>query len=179
MPGRPWRLHPSKSRFVASPRIGHTSRPNRAIDGRGLSPPRSTALLAATGLAPPTSCRCNRRSLKLAHFLLFEVWAEHGSSAQVFQTSVSLPVTGHLCRKLRHLPKDQSGDLAERQADLGHLPFRSGWHPVACLAGLAVRQRRTRGEETTAQSETRSAARWCRRLERIRSTQLQAHCSCR
>src|SRR5215475_9257649 len=53
MPGRPWRLHPSKSRFVASPRIGHTSRPNRAIDGRGLSPPRSTALLAATGLTPP------------------------------------------------------------------------------------------------------------------------------
>jgi hypothetical protein len=61
MPGRPWRLHPSKSRFVASPRIGHTSRPNRAIDGRGLSPPRSTALLAATGLSPPTSCRRNRR----------------------------------------------------------------------------------------------------------------------
>jgi hypothetical protein len=57
MPGRPWRLHPSKSRFVASPRIGHTSRPNRAIDGRGLSPPRSTALLAATGLAPPILCQ--------------------------------------------------------------------------------------------------------------------------
>jgi len=53
LPGRPWRLHPSKSRFVASPRIGHTSRPNRAIDGRGLSPPRSTALLAATRLGPP------------------------------------------------------------------------------------------------------------------------------
>jgi hypothetical protein len=47
--GRPWRLHPSKSRFVASPRIGYASRPNRAIDGRGLSPPRSAALLAATG----------------------------------------------------------------------------------------------------------------------------------
>src|SRR4030095_4757240 len=25
MPGRPWRLHLGKSRFVASPRIGHTS----------------------------------------------------------------------------------------------------------------------------------------------------------
>ena len=57
MPGRPWRLHPSKSRFVASPRIGHTSRPNRAIDGRGLSPPRSTALLAATRLSPPILCQ--------------------------------------------------------------------------------------------------------------------------
>src|SRR5262245_11639585 len=60
--GRPWRLHPSKSRFVASPRIGHTSRPNRAIDGRGLSPPRSTALLAATRLSPPVLCRLNWRT---------------------------------------------------------------------------------------------------------------------
>jgi hypothetical protein len=47
MSGRPWRLHPSSARFVASPRIGYASRPNRAIDGRGLSPPRSAALLAA------------------------------------------------------------------------------------------------------------------------------------
>src|SRR6516165_9275519 len=47
MPGRPWHLHPSSARFVASPRIGYASRPNRAIDGRGLSPPRSAALLAA------------------------------------------------------------------------------------------------------------------------------------
>ena len=47
MSGRPWRLHPSRARFVASPRIGYASRPNRAIDGRGLPPPRSAALLAA------------------------------------------------------------------------------------------------------------------------------------
>src|SRR5262249_12158182 len=47
MPGRPWHLHPSSARFVTSPRIGYASRPNRAIDGRGLSPPRSAALLAA------------------------------------------------------------------------------------------------------------------------------------
>ena len=47
MPGRSWLLHPSRARFVASPRIGYASRPNRAIDGRGLSPPRSAALLAA------------------------------------------------------------------------------------------------------------------------------------
>src|SRR5262249_17737079 len=33
-----------------SPRIGYASRPNRAIDGRGLSPPRSAALLAAPHL---------------------------------------------------------------------------------------------------------------------------------
>ena len=47
MPGRPWHLHPSSARFVASPCIGYASRPNRATDGRGLSPPRSAALLAA------------------------------------------------------------------------------------------------------------------------------------
>ena len=47
VPGRPWRLHPSRTRFVTSPRIGYASRPNRAIDGRGLPPPRSAALLAA------------------------------------------------------------------------------------------------------------------------------------
>src|SRR5208282_2775429 len=52
MSGRPWRLHPSSARFVASPRIGYASRPNRAIDGRGLSPPRSAALLAATDSLP-------------------------------------------------------------------------------------------------------------------------------
>jgi tetratricopeptide (TPR) repeat protein len=28
VPGQPWRLHPSRSRFVASPRIGYASRPN-------------------------------------------------------------------------------------------------------------------------------------------------------
>src|SRR5262252_11134249 len=50
MSGRPWRLHPSSARFVASPRIGYASRPNRAIVGRGLPPPRSAALLAAPGL---------------------------------------------------------------------------------------------------------------------------------
>src|SRR4029077_20675407 len=28
MPGRPWRLRPSRTRFVTSPRIGYASRPN-------------------------------------------------------------------------------------------------------------------------------------------------------
>jgi hypothetical protein len=28
MPGRPWRLRPSRTRFVISPRIGYASRPN-------------------------------------------------------------------------------------------------------------------------------------------------------
>src|SRR5262249_60073963 len=46
MPGRPWRLHPSSARFVASPRIGYASRPNRAIDGRGLPPPSSPPAMA-------------------------------------------------------------------------------------------------------------------------------------
>ena len=39
-------LHPSKSRFVTSPRIGYASRLNRAIDGRGLSPPSSPPAMA-------------------------------------------------------------------------------------------------------------------------------------
>jgi hypothetical protein len=49
-------LHPSSARFVASPRIGYASRPNRAIDDRGLPRPRSAALLAAPMLPslPPT-----------------------------------------------------------------------------------------------------------------------------
>jgi hypothetical protein len=47
--GQLWRLPPSISRFVTSPRIGYTSRPNRATDGGGLSPPRFAALTAAPG----------------------------------------------------------------------------------------------------------------------------------
>ena len=35
---RPWRLHPSRTYVVTSIRIGYASRPNRAIDDRGLSP---------------------------------------------------------------------------------------------------------------------------------------------
>lgn len=47
--GQLWRLPPSISRFVTSPRIGYTSRPNRATDGGGLSPPRFAALTASPG----------------------------------------------------------------------------------------------------------------------------------
>jgi hypothetical protein len=35
---QPWRLHPSRTYVVTFIRIGHASRPNRAIDDRGLSP---------------------------------------------------------------------------------------------------------------------------------------------
>jgi hypothetical protein len=45
--GRPWRLHPSRTRFVTSPRSDMLAVRNRAIDGIGLSPPRPAALLAA------------------------------------------------------------------------------------------------------------------------------------
>src|SRR5262249_17729664 len=31
VPGRPWRLHPSRTRFVTSPRIGYASRPNSEL----------------------------------------------------------------------------------------------------------------------------------------------------
>ena len=54
MPGRPWRLRPSTARFVTSPRTGYASRPNRAIDGIGLSPTRFAALPAATGNFTPS-----------------------------------------------------------------------------------------------------------------------------
>lgn len=37
-------------------RIRHASRPNRAIDGTGLSPVRFAALPAAPGLSPPSTC---------------------------------------------------------------------------------------------------------------------------
>src|SRR5271166_2739851 len=57
MPGRPWRLRPSTARFVTSPRIGYASRPNRAIDGIGLSPTRFAALPAATGNQHPDGAR--------------------------------------------------------------------------------------------------------------------------
>ena len=39
---------------------------NRAIDGRGLSPPRSAALLAAPGISPRVAHRTGRKSLDLS-----------------------------------------------------------------------------------------------------------------
>ena len=39
---------------------------NRAIDGRGLSPPRSTALLAAPGISPRVAHRSGRKSPDLS-----------------------------------------------------------------------------------------------------------------
>ena len=67
MPGRPWRLRPSTARFVTSPRIGYASRPNRAIDGIGLSPTRFAALPAATGSYHPPLPRLTR-DMKLPKF---------------------------------------------------------------------------------------------------------------
>jgi hypothetical protein len=57
MSERLWRLRPSTARFVTSPRIGYASRPNRAIDGIGLSPTRFAALPAATGNLHPLARR--------------------------------------------------------------------------------------------------------------------------
>jgi len=48
-----------------------------------------------------------------------------------------------LCRKLRRLPAGQSGGLAERQADLRHLSFRSYWAgTLLCLAPALIRRQR-------------------------------------
>jgi hypothetical protein len=47
-PGLPWRFHPSLSRFVTSPCPGYARRPNRAIDGRGLSPPKMRSLVGCS-----------------------------------------------------------------------------------------------------------------------------------
>lgn len=44
---QPWRFHLSTVRVVAFPHVRYASRPNRATDGRGLSPPRFAALSAA------------------------------------------------------------------------------------------------------------------------------------
>jgi hypothetical protein len=44
---QPWLLRPSTVEFVTSLHVGYASRPNRATDGRGLSPPRFAALSAA------------------------------------------------------------------------------------------------------------------------------------
>jgi hypothetical protein len=43
--GQPWFLRPSFSWFVTSPRPGYACRPNRAIDGRGLSPHKMCSLV--------------------------------------------------------------------------------------------------------------------------------------
>ena len=40
-----WLLLPNTPRFVTSPCPGYTSRPNRAIDGRGLSPHKTYSLV--------------------------------------------------------------------------------------------------------------------------------------
>jgi len=90
MPGRPWRLHPSKSRFVASPRIGLTSRPNRSgrIEARTgiryarrlLDPPISrtvgfpqygwkAGLSGGTGPMRLSAQACSRHALTCAWFV--------------------------------------------------------------------------------------------------------------
>jgi len=54
---QPWFLRPSLSWFVTSPRPGYACRPNRVIDGRGLSPHKMRSLVGcspnATLQAPP------------------------------------------------------------------------------------------------------------------------------
>ena len=50
--GQPWHLHLSRTCVVTFACIRYASRPNRAIDGEGLSPPRFAALPAAPGLSP-------------------------------------------------------------------------------------------------------------------------------
>jgi hypothetical protein len=51
-----WFLRPSLSWFVTSPRLGYACRPNRAIDGRGLSPHKMRSLVGCSpnsALHPP------------------------------------------------------------------------------------------------------------------------------
>jgi hypothetical protein len=43
-----WFLRPSLSWFVTSPRLGYACRPNRAIDGRGLSPHKMRSLVGCS-----------------------------------------------------------------------------------------------------------------------------------
>jgi hypothetical protein len=53
VPGRPWRCIRAERGSLPCRASDVASRPNRAIDGRGLSPPRSAALLAAPVMGRP------------------------------------------------------------------------------------------------------------------------------
>jgi hypothetical protein len=60
--GQPWRLHPGRTCVVTSTCTGYAIRPNRAIDGRGLSPHKSYGIvgysypLQLTGRVFPARC---------------------------------------------------------------------------------------------------------------------------
>jgi len=59
--GQPWRFHPSTTCVVTFARFGYASRPNRAIDGWGLSPHKTRSLVGCSPLSPfpcPSSFRC-------------------------------------------------------------------------------------------------------------------------
>jgi hypothetical protein len=63
---QPWFLRPSLSWFVTSPRLGYACRPNRAIDGRGLSPHKMRSLVGcspnARGEPRPMAAATQERS---------------------------------------------------------------------------------------------------------------------
>jgi hypothetical protein len=46
--GQPWRFHPSRTCVVTFARIGYACRPNRAIDGWGLSPHKTRSLVGCS-----------------------------------------------------------------------------------------------------------------------------------
>ena len=48
--GQPWRFHPSRTCVVTFARFGYASRPNRAIDGWGLSPHKTRSLVGCSPL---------------------------------------------------------------------------------------------------------------------------------
>ena len=52
--GQPWFFRPSLSWVVTSPRPGYACRPNRAIDGRGLSPHKMCSLVGCFPVAVRT-----------------------------------------------------------------------------------------------------------------------------
>jgi hypothetical protein len=54
--GRPRLLHPSRARLVASSCIGHACRPNRAIDGRGLSPHETCGIVGCSSTLRSAGC---------------------------------------------------------------------------------------------------------------------------
>jgi hypothetical protein len=56
-----WLFHPNNSRFVTSPSPGYASRPNRAIDDRGLSPHKIRSLVGCSPNAPRISRRPQNR----------------------------------------------------------------------------------------------------------------------
>jgi hypothetical protein len=81
MPGRPWRLRPSRTRFVTSPSIGYASRPNGQLTAEGFHLLRPAALLAAPGLGHLTNLNTGRVAPQHASHYALQFLTSHLDNA--------------------------------------------------------------------------------------------------